>query len=190
MDDTGAGVAGCPVRARAADGSLAIRAAVSDASGGFAIGGLSTAHYLVQVPQRCSGTPTGMFYDADSPTYTSARTLDADPVAVTQGGTSSLPTDLVTGVPAITSTSAPTITGTPAVGRTLTAQRGSWLPSSGLSFAYRWYAGADRIAGADGRRLLLTPDLAGARIRVHVIASARGWKRTVGRSGQVGPVVP
>ena len=90
----------------------------------------------------------------------------------------------------IASTSEPTITGTPAVGRTLTAQHGTWLPTSGLSFGYRWYAGAERIAGADARRLLLTPALAGARIRVHVIATARGWASAVGRSGSVGPVAP
>ena len=190
VDDTGAAVAGCAVRAQAADGSLATRVAVTGASGEFAIGGLSTAPYLVLVGQRCSGTPTAMFHDADSPTRTSARAGEADPVAVTQGLTSSLPADLVTGVPAITSTSAPIPTGTPAVGRTLTAQHGTWLPTSGLTFGYRWYAGAARIAGADGRRLLLTPDLAGARIRVHVIASARGWTSAVGRSGSVGPVAP
>ena len=190
VDDTGAAVAGCLVRARAADGSLAVRFAETDASGGFAIGGLSTAPYLVQVAQRCSGAPTAMFHDGDSPTETSARVWEADPVAVTRGDTSSLPADLVTGVPALTSTSAPTITGTPAVGHTLTAQHGTWHPSSGLSFGYRWYAGADRIAGADGRQLLLTPDLAGDRIRVHVVADARGWASAVGRSGPVGPIAP
>jgi hypothetical protein len=131
-----------------------------------------------------------MYHDADSPTRTSARVWEADPVAVTRGGTSALPADLVTGVPAIASTSAPTVAGTPAVGSTLTAQHGTWRPAAGLAFAYRWYAGADRIAGADERHLLLTPDLAGARIRVHVIASARGWASAVGRSAPVGPVAP
>ena len=175
---------------RAADASLAIRRAVTDSSGGFAIGGLSTARYLVQVDQRCSGAPTSMFHDTESPTQTSARAWDADPVPVALGATSSLPADLVTGVLAIASTSAPTITGTPAVGRTLTAQRGTWLPTSGLSFGYRWYAGTDRIAHANSRRLVLGPELAGARIRVHVIAAARGWTSTVGRSGSVGPIAP
>ncbi len=190
VDDTGSAVTGCPVRARAADGSLAVRLAVTDASGEFAIGGLSTASYLVAVARRCSRTPTAMLYDADSPTSTSARALDADPVAVTRGVTSSLPADLVTGVPRIASTSEPTITGTPAVGRTLTARNGTWTPTSGLGFRYRWYAGTGRIADATGRRLLLTPDVAGTRIRVRVVATARGWASAVGRSASVGPVAP
>ena len=129
--DDGSAVAGCLVRARAADGSLAIRWGLTDTSGAFRIRGLSTTRYLVQVDRRCSGTPTAMLHDAESPTQTSARTWDADPVSVTPGQTSSLPADLVTGVPAIASTSAPTITGTPVVGRTLTAQRGTWVPASG-----------------------------------------------------------
>ena len=190
VDASGAGVDGCVVQARAADNLLAIRLAATDASGGFAIGGLSTASYLVLVTKSCSGAPTAMLYDADSPTHTSARLWEADPVAVTQGLTSSLPTDLVTGVPAIASTSAPTITGTPAVGRTLTAQPGTWLPTSGVSFLYQWYVGSTQIAGADSRRLLLTPDLAGARIRVRVIATARGWNNAGAMSRLVGPVAP
>ena len=190
VDDTGSPVSGCAVRARAADGSLAVRAAITDPSGDFTIGGLSTAPYLVEVARRCSGAPTSMFHDADSPTRTSARVWEADPVPVARGVNSSLPADLFTGVPAITSIAAPTLTGTPAVGRTLTAQPGSWLPTSGLSFAYRWYAGTDRIADATGRRLLLTTDVAGARIRVRVLATARGWTSAVGRSGSVGPVAP
>ena len=190
VDDTGAAVVGCGVRARSADGSLAMRMAATDASGKFAIGGLSTAPYLVMVVQRCSGTPTVMFHDAGSPTQTSARLWEADPVTVTRGSTSSLPADLVTGVPAITSTSPPIVTGTPQVGRTLTAQAGTWLPTSGVAFSYRWYAGAHRIAGADGRRLVLTSDLAGSRIRVTVVASARGWASALARSGAVGPVAP
>ena len=190
VDDTGAAVDRCVVKARAADGSLAIRRAVTDGSGEFVIGGLSTARYVVLVAEHCSGAPTAMFHDADSPTQTSARAWEADPVAVTRGLTSSLPASLVTGVPVIASITAPTITGTPAVGRTLTAQPGTWLPNSGLTFGYRWYAGTDRIAGADGRQLLLTSDLAGARIRVVVTATARGWGSAVGRSGWVGPVAP
>ena len=190
VDDTGAGVAGCAVRANDPNGSLAIRRALTGASGEFAIGGLSTAPYRVVVARRCSGTPTAMFHDAGSPTQTSARAWEADPVAVTRGSTSSLPADLVTGVPAITSTSPPTITGTPRVGRTLTALPGTWLPTSGVALSYRWFADGRRLAAADGRRLAVTPDIGGARIRVAVIASARGWTSAVVRSGSVGPVAP
>ena len=187
VDRTGAGVVDCLVHARVADGSLAIRTARTDASGSFAIGGLSTAPYLVVVAQHCSGAPTAMRYDADSPTRTSARSFEADPVAVTRGLASALPSDLVTGVPRISSTARPTITGTPAVGRTLTAQPGSWRPAS-LAFGYQWYADGHEVPGADEQRLLLTPDFAGVRIQVRVVATATGWASAEGRSALTGPV--
>ena len=146
--EDGSAVAGCLVRARAADGSLAIRRAVTDSSGGFAIGGLSTARYLVQVDQRCSGAPTRCSDDAESPTRTSARVWDADQVPVTLGATSSLPADLVTGIPAIASTSGPRPSsahprsGTPSPP---SAGPGCQPLRSQLRLS-RWYAGTDRIA--------------------------------------------
>ncbi len=188
VDESGDPVVGCLVKARGRDDALAVRTATTDATGAFAIDGLSTASYLVYVAQRCSGTPTGMFYDAESPTRTTARTWEAETVAVTRGLTVAMPADLRTGPPAIVPTGAPTIAGVPAVGRTLTAHPGSWLPAAGVAYAYRWYAAGVRVPGASGRTLDLTPDLVGTRIRVQVIASARGWTSATGRSAAVGPV--
>ncbi len=188
VDGSGNPVAGCQVLARGRDVALAVRQAVTDAAGGFAIGGLSTASYLVQIAQRCSGTPTGMFFDAESPTSTTARVWEAETVAVTRGLTVAMPADLETGTPPITATSRPTITGVPTLGNTLTAHPGGWLPTGGLAFAYRWYADGLRVPGETGRTLVLTPDLVGSRIRVYVIASARGWAGAMARSVAVGPV--
>jgi len=101
VDDTGAGVGGCLVKALGRRGALAVRKTRTDASGAFSIGGLSTASYVVLVSQRCSGAGVGVFYDAASPTRTSAHVRDADDVAVTRGLTTTLPFDLVTGVPSV-----------------------------------------------------------------------------------------
>jgi hypothetical protein len=96
LDSAGSPVDGCVVRARARDGSLAVRTAVTDAAGDFSIGGLSTASYVVVVAQACSGTPTGIFYDAGSPDGTTGRLRNADDVAVTRGLTTTLAVDLHT----------------------------------------------------------------------------------------------
>lgn len=89
-------VAGCVVQARARDGSLAIRTAVTDGDGSFAIGGLSTASYVVMVARTCSGAPTALFYDSDAASGTTARLRHADDVAVTLGRTATLSADLHT----------------------------------------------------------------------------------------------
>lgn len=97
VDGAGSPVVGCLVKALGRRGSLAVRAATTDGSGAFAIGGLSTASYVVLVGQRCSGAGVGVFYDAASPTHTTALVRDADDVVVTRGQTTALPVDLVTG---------------------------------------------------------------------------------------------
>ncbi|RHW25572.1 carboxypeptidase regulatory-like domain-containing protein [Nocardioides immobilis] len=99
VDGTGAPVAGCLVKALGRGGTLAVRLARTDASGAFSIGGLSTAPYLVLVSERCSGAGVGLFYDAASPTRTTAHPRNADDVSVTRGLTTTLPADLVTGPP-------------------------------------------------------------------------------------------
>jgi len=97
LDPADSPVAGCTIQARGRDGSLAIRTAVTDPDGSFAIGGLSTAPYVVLVARTCSGAPRGVYYDADSATGTTARLRDADSVAVTRGLTTGLGSDLHTG---------------------------------------------------------------------------------------------
>ena len=85
------------VQARARDGSLAIRSAVTGATGAFSVGGLSTASYVVLVPEACSGGGTGIYYDADSPDGTTARLRDADDVAVTRGHSTTLADEMRAG---------------------------------------------------------------------------------------------
>jgi len=74
----------------------------------------------------------------------------------------------------IENTSKPTISGTPAVGQTLTANRGTWTPAEGLTFAYQWLADGAAIAGQTGTTLLLGEGNLGDRISVRVTASGAG----------------
>ncbi len=94
LDEAGNPLAGCVVQARARDNSLAVRSTISDATGDFSIGGLSTASYVVLVPKACSGEPSGIYYDAGSADGTTSRLRDADDVAVTRGQTTTLTDDL------------------------------------------------------------------------------------------------
>jgi hypothetical protein len=96
LDASGDPMAGCLLRARGRQRQLAVRTATTDASGNFAIGGLSTASYLVVVKRACSGAPTRIYYDAGSVDGTTGRLRKADDVAVTRGLTSTLAEDLHT----------------------------------------------------------------------------------------------
>jgi hypothetical protein len=69
---------------------------------------------------------------------------------------------------------APTISGRAQVGQTLAADAGSVVPADS-TLGYQWTADGVDIAGANGPTLLLTRDLAGARIRVRVTASHDGY---------------
>lgn len=96
LDSTGAPAQGCILRALARDDSLAPRTAITDATGRFTIGGLSTAPYVVLVAKACTGEPTAIYYDADAADGTSARLRFADDVPVTRGRTTALAVDLHT----------------------------------------------------------------------------------------------
>ena len=75
-----------------------------------------------------------------------------------------------------TATPQPTISGRVRVGGTLVADPGTWTPSTtGITFAYRWFADGTPIPGATGDRLALGPELAGSRISVQVQGSQDGF---------------
>lgn len=95
VDSTGTAVPGCLVQARGADGGLAVRRAVSDPDGHFAIGGLSTAPYVALVPKGCRGSTQPLYYDADAADHATPRFRDADPVPATISGTIALAGDVV-----------------------------------------------------------------------------------------------
>lgn len=67
----------------------------------------------------------------------------------------------------------PEITGDAAVGRTLSADTGSWSPTATQQL--EWLAAGEPIPGATGTTLTLTPELRGVRIKLRVTATQRGY---------------
>ena len=67
------------------------------------------------------------------------------------------------------------------VGRTLTANRGSWTPTP-TSYSYRWYRGSTPISGATQRTYRLTSRDVGAKVRVRVTAHRAGSRSGVATS--------
>ena len=79
-------------------------------------------------------------------------------------------------------TAAPSLTGTSRVGETLYLLPGSVTPAP-ESRTYRWLADGSRIDGASSRRLRLTPQLRGSRIRAVVVSRREGYHRHVATTG-------
>lgn len=67
----------------------------------------------------------------------------------------------------------PAIAGIARVGRTVRASAGRW-DGAGLTFSYRWFAGARPLARAAGRTLEIPAAVAGRRLRVVVTAHRQG----------------
>src|SRR5262245_24651802 len=74
-------------------------------------------------------------------------------------------------------TSPPTITGTASVGKTLTANPGTWSGTSPITFKYQWQRcdsagnGCSSITGETTSHRQLVPDDAGHRLRVRITAT-------------------
>jgi hypothetical protein len=74
-------------------------------------------------------------------------------------------------------TSPPVISGTPQVGHTLTASTGSWSPSTGLSYAYRWLrcnGSCSTVSGATSSTYVPVAGDVGWSLAVSVTASNSG----------------
>lgn len=78
---------------------------------------------------------------------------------------------------AFTTKPTPTITGIAAVGQTLTAVTGTWLPTPD-SFTYQWYYGGAIIPSATNSTLDVTNFVAGWAITVTVTAVKTGYPNT------------
>lgn len=72
----------------------------------------------------------------------------------------------------ITNTAPPTVNagagGVPEVGGTVTANPGTWTPSSGVKFSYQWLADGSDIANAKSASLPVTSALLGKKLSVRV----------------------
>jgi hypothetical protein len=98
-------------------------------------------------------------------------------VRVTASKSTYATTSRISAVSARVATAAtPTISGTPAVGSTLTANRGTW--TSGTTFTYAWYANGTYISGSVGAThstFMPTTAQKGKRISVKVTGVKSGY---------------
>lgn len=79
--------------------------------------------------------------------------------------------DAESGVPAKpANTIAPALTGTAQVGSVLTVDSGTWTGNPLPKYRYTWFAGGERIDGADATTYTLTVADAGKKVSVQVIA--------------------
>lgn len=79
--------------------------------------------------------------------------------------------DQIEAVTPVTNTAAPAITGTAQVGQVLTSSNGTWNPSTGLTYAYQWKAGAG-VVGANQNTYTPVAGDVGKTITCTVTASA------------------
>jgi surface antigen len=87
-----------------------------------------------------------------------------------------------------TAVNRPTIAGTAQVDRTLTATHGDWSPQG--KYAYRWFAGGDRVRGADGPSFTPGPAQLGRPIMVSVRVSRPGYRAARSTSVPTEDVAP
>lgn len=85
--------------------------------------------------------------------------------------------------------SAVTVSGQPKVGKTLTAQHGSW-DGKKVSYAYQWLRDGEAVAGATGKKYTLGTADAGHRFQVQVTASATGYQDGTATSKATAKVAP
>ena len=64
-----------------------------------------------------------------------------------------------------------TVTGDPVFREPLVAERGTWVPEEGLTYAYQWLRGGEEISGATERRYRPGLDDLGKHLRVRVTAT-------------------
>jgi fructan beta-fructosidase len=113
-----------------------------------------------------------------SVTVTGARD-SYQPVAVSSAATVPVGTGFTT-VPT------PTITGTPVFGNTLSAVRGTWVPTP--SFTYQWYADGLAISGATASSYKLGAAVLDKKVSVAVTGTKAGYVTTTVASVQTAPV--
>jgi surface antigen len=91
-------------------------------------------------------------------------------------------------------TTSPSVSGTPKVGVTLTANKGTWKSSSGITpsatvtYKYQWLANGSVITGQTNATYTPTAAVAGQRISVKVTTAAPGYIGASATSGQTAAV--
>lgn len=140
-------------------------------------GGWSPTPTTTTIRWTANGSPVAGTDNVSSFTPTAAlagKTLVAEVTAARDGYTtrSARSAGVTVSAGSISVTTRPSVTGSARVGRTLRAEPGTW--TSGVAFAYAWFADGTRIRHASARRLLLTRTLRGERLTVRVTGSKPG----------------
>ena len=95
----------------------------------------------------------------------------------------------IEGPPPVVDPGTPSITGRPAVGATLTADPGTWVPAT-ASLTYRWLRDGQPVACIGGPMYEPGPADVGAVISVRVTGTAFGYAGTSAESATTVPVQP
>ncbi|HEY3545113.1 MAG TPA: peptidoglycan-binding protein [Propionicimonas sp.] len=141
--------------------------------GTTAIPGANAASYTVQAADQ--GAKLTVVVTSAKPGYETVSRTSGATAAVAKGTLSATPT--------------PTVTGTTTVGRTLTADAGSWAPAP-VALSYQWFRGKSAIKGATGTTYVLQDADAKATIRVAVTGAKAGFTTVTKTSGATEAVVP
>lgn len=154
-----------------------VEATVADSSAGaYEFSGLDAGSYLVWFENQNEAVSEWWENQPDKPQATPIRLADGQ-TFVADAYLTQISENLVR----------PSITGTAAVGSTLTATRGSWFPTQGVSFSHQWLRGDVPIDGATGSTYTLRDADAGRTISVQTIAMVQGATETA-TSAPTGPV--
>ncbi|XBB65323.1 hypothetical protein ABFU82_14505 [Nocardioides sp. WV_118_6] len=168
-------------------GSAVVGSTLTAQAGTWAPSGVTLAHQWLRDGAVISGAtaPSYQLVEADRGTKITVKVTGTlaggyPPVARTSDPTATVQGVLAPGTP--------TITGQAVVGRTLTAQTGTWTPAP--SFAYEWLAGGVKVDGATGASFVPTAAQAGKAITVKVTGSLSGYQSSSRTSVATAAVQP
>ncbi|WP_215814464.1 hypothetical protein [Pimelobacter sp. 30-1] len=168
-------------------GSAVVGSTLTAQAGTWAPSGVTLAHQWLRDGAVISGAtaPSYQLVEADRGTKITVKVTGTlaggyPPVARTSDPTATVQGVLAPGTP--------TITGQAVVGRTLTAQTGTWTPAP--SFAYEWLAGGVKVDGATGASFVPTAAQAGKTITVKVTGSLSGYQSSSRTSVATAAVQP
>jgi hypothetical protein len=144
--------------------------AYTDGAGSYEIRGLRSGTYRLSFDDVTGGEHLTEWWD-DAASLETATDV-AVPVDTT---VSAKDAELATpSTPPITNTGPPTISGSARAGSTLTAAVGTWSPSTGLAFTYRWLVAGQPVSAATAATYRPTTDDIGKTVQVRVRATRSG----------------
>jgi hypothetical protein len=147
VTDAGGGTPCCTrINAYLRDGDVWTSVASGYAnSGAYQIGGLPAGTYRLEFVDESDQDLVTEYWD-------NAASLEtATDIVVTGGATVSGKNAQLSTTPpgsVVVNTALPAIAGTAQVGSSLTATAGTWSPSTGLTYSYRWLVGGTAVDGA------------------------------------------